>query len=86
MIVHINPICHQDLMQKKLQVILQNKEIFHQWFGSATPDMGTFEKAKEGKIELIKLTKRANKSNLPNVEIVDLRQELASRKQINNQQ
>ena len=46
--------------------------------------MGTFEKANSGEIELIKLTKRANKSNLPNVEIVDLRQELASRKQINN--
>lgn len=48
--------------------------------GSATPDMATFRKAEEGKIELIKLTKRANKSSLPNVEIVDLRQELANRK------
>ena len=42
--------------------------------------MGTFENAKSGKIELIKLTKRANKSSLPSVEIVDLRQELANRK------
>ena len=82
--VHINLICLQDLTQKKLQVILQNKEISHWFFGSATPDMSTFEKAKEGKIELLKLTKRANKSSLPNVEIVDLRQELAKRKQINN--
>ena len=45
--------------------------------GSATPDVGTFTKAKNGEIELIKLTKRANKSELPNVEIVDLRYELA---------
>ena len=42
--------------------------------------MATFRKAEEGKIELLKLTKRANKSELPNVEIVDLRQELANRK------
>ncbi len=40
--------------------------------------METFTKAKTGKIELIKLTKRANKSNLPEVKIVDLRKELAN--------
>ena len=47
-------------------------------FGSATPDINTFYKAKEGKIELITLTKRANTSNLPKIEVVDLRQELAN--------
>lgn len=45
--------------------------------GSATPDIVTFYKAKNSNIELVKLTSRANNSNLPKVEIVDLRQELA---------
>jgi len=47
-------------------------------FGSATPDMTTYYKAKKGEIELLELTKRANNSNLPKVEIVDLREELAN--------
>lgn len=46
--------------------------------GSATPDINTFYKAENGEIELIKLTKRANSSNLPSVEVVDLRDELAN--------
>ena len=46
--------------------------------GSATPDMKTFYKAKNGKIQLLTLTKRANNSTLPAVQIVDLREELAS--------
>lgn len=46
--------------------------------GSATPDMGTYYKAQTGQIELLPLTKRANSSSLPTVEIVDLRQELAN--------
>ncbi len=46
--------------------------------GSATPDMTTFYKAKKGDIKLLTLTKRANESNLPNVEIIDLREELAN--------
>lgn len=45
--------------------------------GSATPDIDTFYKAQTGKIELLKLSKRANKSDLPEVHIVDLKQELA---------
>ena len=44
--------------------------------GSATPDMLSYKKALEGKIELLELTKRANNANLPDVEIVDLRDEL----------
>ena len=42
--------------------------------GSATPDISTYYNEKN----IIKLTKRANNSRLPRVEIVDLRQELAN--------
>ena len=45
--------------------------------GSATPDVNTFYNTEINKIELLTLTKRANNSNLPSVEIVDLREELA---------
>lgn len=51
--------------------------------GSATPDMKTYKKAQEGEIELLELTKRANNSSLPKVEIVDLREELSNRKSLN---
>lgn len=46
--------------------------------GSATPDLTSFYKANQNEIKLLTLTKRANHSNLPKVEIVDLREELAS--------
>ena len=46
--------------------------------GSATPEITTMYQAKEKKIQLYTLTKRANSANLPNVEIVDLRKELIS--------
>ncbi len=46
--------------------------------GSATPDISTFYKAKISKIELLRLTKRANNSNMPNIKIIDLRKELAN--------
>ena len=45
---------------------------------SATPDTRTYKNALEGKITLIELTKRANNARLPEVEIVDLRDELAN--------
>jgi primosomal protein N' (replication factor Y) len=45
--------------------------------GSATPDMSSYYKAQKGEIELLELTKRANNSKLPQVEIIDLREELA---------
>lgn len=48
--------------------------------GSATPDMKSYYLAQKGKLELLELTKRANKSHLPKVEIIDLREELAKRK------
>ena len=46
--------------------------------GSATPDITTYYKAQTQKIELITLTKRANNASLPEIEVVDLRQELAN--------
>ena len=46
--------------------------------GSATPDLVTYYKAQQGKITLLELTKRANNSKLPEVEIVDLKMELAN--------
>ena len=47
--------------------------------GSATPDINTYYKARElGEIELLELTKRANNSSLTEVEVVDLKQELAN--------
>ena len=47
-------------------------------YGSATPDLTTFYNSNNGKITLLRLTRRANNSNLPKVEIVDLKQELAN--------
>lgn len=46
--------------------------------GSATPDLNTYYYAKQGNIELLELTKRANNSKLPNVQVVDLKMELAN--------
>ena len=46
--------------------------------GSATPDINTYYKAKNGKITLLELTKRANNSSLPSVKVVDLKMELAN--------
>lgn len=42
--------------------------------GSATPEITTYYNSKN----IIELTKRANKSNLPQIEVVDLRQELVN--------
>lgn len=47
-------------------------------YGSATPDMDTYYRSLNGDVELLELTKRANNASLPNVEIVDLKQELVS--------
>ena len=78
MIPHINLTWHLDI-KHKIQLNIQRRKTTYHWYcGSATPDIGTFTRAQNGEIELIKLTKRANNSNLPNVEIVDLREELAN--------
>jgi len=46
--------------------------------GSATPSLETYTLAQAGKIELLKMTKRPNDYDLPDVEIIDMRQELGS--------
>lgn len=49
--------------------------------GSATPDMNTYYSAireEKQEIQLLTLTKRANQSSLPTVEVVDLKQELVN--------
>ena len=46
--------------------------------GSATPDLRTFYDTENGNTTLLKLTKRANNSSLPGVEVVDLKFELAT--------
>lgn len=47
--------------------------------GSATPDLETYYEALQGNYTHLILTKRANGSQLPKVEIVDMRQELKDR-------
>ena len=46
-------------------------------YGSATPDIITYYNCLNNKITLLRLTKRANESSLPDVDIIDLKQELA---------
>lgn len=51
--------------------------------GSATPDLKTYHSATQEQktdVQLLTLTKRANQSSLPNVQVVDLKQELVNRK------
>ena len=57
---------------------IANEENIKLVLGSATPDTRTYKNALEGKISLIELTKRANNARLPEVEIVDLRDELSN--------
>ena len=56
--------------------------------GSATPDVVTFYNIQNGEKEnhLYILKNRANHASLPDIEIVDLRQELAVRKSFNDKQ
>ena len=44
--------------------------------GSATPSLETYHKAENGQIRLLELEHRANDSMLPQVDIIDMRQEL----------
>ena len=46
--------------------------------GSATPDIVSYYKALNGEINLFELKNRVSKFGLPNVEIVDMREELAN--------
>lgn len=63
---------------KEIASILGQQGNFPVVLGSATPEISTYYKTQIGKIELLQLTKRANKSELPQIEIVDLKQELAN--------
>lgn len=46
--------------------------------GSATPSLAAFQKAQSGEYKLLRLTKRAKNAQMPEVSIVDLREELAA--------
>ena len=46
--------------------------------GSATPDIGTYYRAIQEEIMLLPLHKRANEAQMPEVQVIDLRQELAN--------
>ena len=63
---------------KEIASILAKQNLCPLVLGSATPDIGSFYKAQNNSLELLELSKRANASHLPKVEIVDLREELAS--------
>ncbi len=43
---------------------------------SATPDIKSYYRAKEGEYKLLKMTKRYNEVNLPDVKVADMRKEL----------
>ena len=45
--------------------------------GSATPDLDSFYRAKKEEVMLLELKKRANEADLPEIEVIDLREELA---------
>lgn len=47
--------------------------------GSATPDIRTYHAALNGKIQLLKLKNRISTNGMPEISIVDMREELASR-------
>ncbi len=62
---------------KEIASILGKYGNFPVLLGSATPDITTYYKAQKNQITKLTLTKRANNSRLPEVQIIDLKQELA---------
>ena len=62
---------------KEVATYIAQKKNIPLILGSATPDLNTFYKSENKEITKLTLTKRANNSNLPDVKIVDLKQELA---------
>ena len=62
---------------KEIASILAKHGDFPVVLGSATPDLTTYYKAQKNEITMLTLTKRANNSSLPQVKIIDLKQELA---------
>ena len=45
-------------------------------YGSATPSVETYYRSKEGELLLLEMSERANKMMLPEVELIDMREEL----------
>ena len=62
---------------KEIASVLAKHGNFPVVLGSATPDITTYYKAQNEEITMLTLTKRANNSKLPEVKIIDLKQELA---------
>ena len=62
---------------KEIATILGKHGEFPVVLGTATPDITTYYKAKNKEITMLTLTQRANNSQLPEVKIIDLKQELA---------
>lgn len=63
---------------KDLAKYMANKNNVPLILGSATPDIISYYKAQTKKTEILTLSKRANEAQLPDIEIVDLREELAN--------
>lgn len=63
---HAKEVAEHIVKREKAQLVL----------GSATPSLDSFYKAKKGEYGLVKLTSRNGNAKLPNVSIVDMRQEL----------
>ena len=55
---------------------ISNKNNVSLVLGSATPSIDEYYKAKNGEYNLIEIKKRANKSPLPKIEVVDMKEEL----------
>ena len=66
------PFYHAKIIAEQFAKI-QNAAIV---FGSATPSFETFHRAKSGKLGYLKLSHRISKNPLPQVELVDMREEL----------
>lgn len=63
---------------KEVAEKIASKNLVPLVLGSATPDLRTFYDTENGNTTLLKLSKRANNSSLPSVEVVDLKFELAT--------
>ncbi len=50
--------------------------------GSATPALESLHNAREGKYELLRLTKRVDKAQLPTIHVVDMKQEWAKERRL----
>ena len=61
---------------KEISRYLAKKNSIPLILGSATPDISTYYSTEQEKTRLLKLTKRANEASLPDLKIVDLREEL----------